>query len=127
MNDLLIPRYKVIADYPGSKSDCLNIGDIITDDGKKAAINQNGVPVFPMEWHKYPHLFQPMSWYAERKVEEMPLYLKKGNKVIQVSYEYFDNQLMVRNVINENLMPLGAIGDLVPATKDEYEQYIKNT
>jgi hypothetical protein len=83
---LLIPRHKIIAPIPFQPAeDMYNVGDIITDDGVIAARNQHGDPVFVVEWDKYPHLFQPLPWYAERKKSEMPEFIKCDERVWKVT------------------------------------------
>lgn len=62
--DLMKPRYKVIADWPGSP---LVVGQILIPEGDK--LDKDG-------FAKHPHLFQPLQWWEDRKPEEMPEYLK---------------------------------------------------
>lgn len=77
-DELLIKRYKCIAPIPFQPfPDMYNVGDIFTDNGKTAVLNQKGDPVYVVEWEKYSHLFQPLPWYAERKPEDMPPYIKR--------------------------------------------------
>lgn len=68
--ELLKPRWKVIADYPNSP---FIIGQIFV------------IPNFDKDFtkkywaddkDKYPHLFQRLEWWEERKPDEMPEYLK---------------------------------------------------
>lgn len=59
--ELLIPRYKVIADYPGS---VYVVGEIISDD--------TNCIEFLEELDKYPHIFEKLNWWEQRTVEEMP-------------------------------------------------------
>lgn len=65
VEDLLKPRYKVIADYPGSN---FNIGDILHNPEYFDKRNSN--------LNKYPAIFKPLSWWEDRKPEEMPEYVK---------------------------------------------------
>jgi hypothetical protein len=84
---LLIPRYKCIAPIPFQPfPDMYNVDDIFTDNGKTAVLNQHGDPVCVVEWEKYPHLFQPLPWWSDRKVEEMPEFvrcIKTPDQIIQ--------------------------------------------
>lgn len=57
IEELLKPRYKVIADYPGSD---FEVGGII----EMIAFN---VDVFK----DFPHLFKRLEWWQERTIEEM--------------------------------------------------------
>ena len=58
IQELLKPRYKVIADYPDS---VFIVGEILRN---------------PTYESKYPHLFKKLEWWEDRKPEEMPKYLK---------------------------------------------------
>lgn len=57
--DLMKPRYKVIADYPGNN--LYKVGSIIEDTGW-------GVELFP-------NIFKKLSWWEERDVKDMPEYV----------------------------------------------------
>src|SRR4051812_40933853 len=74
--ELLKPRYKVIADYPKS---LYYVGDIInagTTSEDCIYCDREG----PRMRH-YPHLFEPLPWWKDRKVEDMPEYVKVINEV----------------------------------------------
>lgn len=78
-DELLKPRYKVIADYPGN---IIPIGSIFWDDiesiniitptGSKSI--QSSYPYRHKD--KFPHLFKKLEWWEDRKPEEMPEYVK---------------------------------------------------
>lgn len=104
----MTPRYKQIADYPGSDYE---VGEIIvgTSEGfikwfEKARLN------------KYPHLFRRLEWWEERKFEELPQYIRhiKNGGIYQVRSNgtQWDAFLLV-------------LRECVPATLEEYEQYMK--
>lgn len=90
MNKLLIPRYTLIADYPGN---FLGIGSIIVCN----SFDSN----YMTEWcdfhDKYPHLFQKVEWYEYRHILEMPTFLKdintgiveKAIKIPHQNYKYY--------------------------------------
>lgn len=72
--ELLIPRYKVIADYPGSHE---KVGTIITlglpneHDGWDMVYlseNEHRLP-------KYPHIYKWLEWWEEREASDMPEYI----------------------------------------------------
>lgn len=77
--ELLKPRYKVIAEYPNS---LLPIGSIIQDDVESTTIisPDGSVDIISSyllrDKHKYPHLFRKLEWWEERKRGEMPKYVK---------------------------------------------------
>ena len=74
--ELMVPRYEVIADYPGST---YPIGTIFTSmsngfvrymlDGDKHSTNG-------LNLEMYPHLLRRMLWLEQRSVEDMPKRLK---------------------------------------------------
>jgi len=84
---LLIPRYEVIAPWPWMPrqikvSDILettcyekDIYALVTDDG--------GVVINPQN---YPANLRPLPWYHGRKIEEMPGYVWHKDKVLHVFY-----------------------------------------
>ena len=138
---LLIPRYKCIAPMPFDRDKLYNVGDVFTDDGITPVLNQHGTPVYPMEWDKYPHLFQRLEWWEERKPEDMPEYVKiismgctiekDGVAKVQGTGFYEDAG---RSLGNEG-QPYVLVKDeyteftrmncrnCMPATREEYEQY----
>ncbi len=81
--ELLKPRYEVIADYPNNPH---KIGDVIQANPNQQSIhlttisyaNDFGDRVNQQEWaaptsfDKYPHLFRKLNWWEHRKVEDMP-------------------------------------------------------
>lgn len=71
---LLVPRFKVIAAYPGSKH-YYKVGDILTDNGKDAVTNQKGDAVPYGDWAQYPHLFKKLEWWHDRSIEDLPKYV----------------------------------------------------
>lgn len=83
--DLLKPRYKVIADYPGNK---LKVGDILIKyvfpETENYCYVTNpeilllGDNLRKEEVEQYPHLFKKLEWWEERKPEDMPEYVKCG-------------------------------------------------
>ena len=59
---LMQPRYEVIADYPNS---IIPKGNIVDD-----------LLLFKIEFEKYPHLFRKLEWWEKRDVKDMPEYVK---------------------------------------------------
>lgn len=126
IEDLLLPRYKVIADYPGSD---YHVGEILDRDWGWVGNDDIG---FKHRISGYPHLFRKLQWYEERKIEDMPQYVKlvfdskiqfvhKVEKWIGANehgeplYEYFNRvgYLGPFNILHQ-----------VPATLTEYNEYI---
>lgn len=136
--ELLRPRYKVIAQYPFSPHP---IGHII----KTAFGNKY--------FDQYPHLFKKLEWYEERNIDEMPEYVKvvhegcakdtglycKVHKwhVYPDKWPYIKGQMgaeiegycpdyLARTELNFPGQIYGRLNEahLQPATLAEYEQYI---
>lgn len=63
--DLLTPRFKVIADYIGNN---VEVGTIFTSD-------------IGEYYEKFPANFKRLEWWEERKLEEMPEYVKQEGLV----------------------------------------------
>lgn len=98
--ELLKPRYKVIADWPARQfmaGAILHLDEPIPDGRIRVWIEHEKQkerylwnPEENNHFDDYPHLFQKLEWWQERKPEEMPRYLKdkSGNKVYSV-YKHF--------------------------------------
>src|SRR6478736_5645084 len=76
--ELLKPRYKVIADYPCRPHP---IGYILEFSGDKYDTQSlfrlpNSDHRYPEDKFKeYPNLFEPLPWWKDRKAEDMPEYI----------------------------------------------------
>jgi hypothetical protein len=111
VQELLKPRYKVIAEWPG--------GDYLQGDIFIMGADEDGTMldkihfVFEHTCKKYPHLFKPLQWWEERKESEMPEYVKLNTnhpKTYQVKkLSEFDDYIILRFWL--------------PATKAEYLTY----
>jgi hypothetical protein len=114
VEELLRPQYKVIARWPGMELDLNYIGQVITltiQDNKQWCIRLHRATLYDAYFNQYPHLFEPLPWWKDRRPEEMPEYIKSNdNKAIRPMNE---------------LTPVGfricCIEKWVPATKEEYE------
>jgi hypothetical protein len=136
--ELLIERYKVIAPYPHSP---YKVGDIIKPNNGRFVLTQTthrdefGETVRTEHLHKsdvakyYPHLFQRLEWWEDRKPEEMPGYVKWDYKP-KVDSEVMKNY--VRKVEGWQQANYGVITDgqttasrhWLPATLEDYTAYI---
>jgi hypothetical protein len=110
--DLLKPRYKVIADYPGCRWE---VGHII--EMKRVATS-----VDDKYFDNYPHLFQPLKWYEERKPEDMPEYVKseRTGAIHITKYDFETNTIFWDDCPFTLSMFLST---KMPATKEEYDTY----
>lgn len=129
--ELLKPRYKVIADYPGSP---FWVGSILIFiprfmhrvDGNIESTTYSDVFrrgnhfILADEIKEYPHLFNPLEWYEDRKPEEMPGYVKdKFNQVHKVTS-------VERIGANLEKGFYAHWKNVQPATLAEYTQYINS-
>jgi len=125
MENLLSPRFKVIADYPKS---IYNIGEII-DNGYDSLFCDEKSKKFS----DYPNLFKKLNWWEKRNSAEMPKYLKQK---VEPDIDIFHYEKIIRWEM-DNI--IGVISDkdrtccdldlwkttnqYLPATKEEYESY----
>ncbi len=131
MKDLLIPRFKVIADYPNS---WFILGNIYT--GLKGAnpnsdywyLKDNSPHgVGTVDPTKYPSVFQRLQWWENRTPLEMPRYLKKDNMVFKVrAYTHPAAKGFPLFYEKDEIPGSHYISYFQPATKEEYNLFIKN-
>ena len=106
VEELLKPRWKVIADYPKSQ---FKVGEIIE--------SKTG---FLYCFEDYPHLFQPLQWWEERKLEDMPEYVNYNGGIYKVEspLTIIDGYIYTEGAVIECQLKLS-----LPATISEYESY----
>ncbi len=131
MIDLMAPRLKLILDYPYCD---FEVGQIITLDKK----TPNG-----MYWHEYteeeplhilegepfyPGIFQPLPWWSERRIEDMPDFIKWKDEiagdtpVIKISeFGKWENCNYIKWNRGGGLLISG--DEQLPSTESEYLQY----
>lgn len=111
IEDLMQPRYKVVADYPDSLSD---IGTIIQENNSSK------------EWfdslEDYPHIFKHLEWYEERKVADMPKYVKAPTGRIAKAKFDLNGTSAYFMYLDGEIIPYSPIRWL-PATLEEYNAY----
>lgn len=121
--ELLKPRYKVIADYPNSVH---KIGSIIPPG------EQIDLPTY-YGCSKYPHLFKKLEWWEFRTEEEMPEYVRgeysDANEVIKVK-KHFSRVQHNYVGVSENHFAMYNGSEryehFLPATETEYNEYKLN-
>jgi hypothetical protein len=143
VEELLKPRYKVIAGYPGNK---FKPGAVLIPNRVDGTVNNEWVTsdqndrqcIYGSNLDECPHLFRKMEWFEERifvdeggeykYVEEfdlMPQFIKSkstGNiyKVIWYSVDEFGEINCL--VETENGSKFIVLADMLPATQKEFEQ-----
>lgn len=107
--DLMATRWKVIADYPSN--DEYKVGQIIENIG----------PHYSELLSRYPHLFQPIPWWSDRKPEDMPEYVKNiyTSVLLKVFRWRADNHFF--DTLNKN--ESGEAMYYQPATFAEYTEF----
>lgn len=139
--DLLKPRYKVIADYPNSD---LPVDLIVTMYAPSKWIDNNKNYEFTESelWFKrYPHLFKKLEWFEEIDQQNLPARLFiKHNDIIRRFKKFhssnviqlFDNkgEIEYEESIYEKMDGTGyelySIQDCQPSTETEYNEYLTN-
>jgi hypothetical protein len=141
--ELLKPRYKVIAPWPGTH---WKVGDIFEygDHNCFKTESQPSIPMHVSVLDEHPHLFKKLEWREERKPEEMPEYVKitgMGCSIIEdtivkvegsgkfedASFDNYgesyvllrDKHFDVRGLTRMNCK------NVIPATAAEYEAYLQ--
>jgi hypothetical protein len=114
MTNLTQPRYLVIADYPDS---LFQIGDI---SNAYVVLTKSLTFGYPED---YPHLFRLLHWSECLTDETIPQYVKniQSKKIYRV--RNFHKTDMKAYDINGKFMNLKLY---LPATLNEYNEYIKN-
>ena len=110
VDDLLKPRYKVIADYPNS-------GDMV---GKVYEAETCRALDY---YKKYPNIYKELAWYEERSEEEMPQFVKTLNDSngLVINIEKVKGWAGCNQVVEFENGEEGATEYWMPATKEEYE------
>lgn len=126
---LLQPRYEVIADYPGSD---LPIGTILLESKlgycfREDVLTTSSNIIATETVTKYPHLFRRLNWWEHRTPEEMPEYLRRKTKDAKVfkAKKHGVEATHSLGFIDENDRILSYC-NFLPATLQDYTQYITN-
>lgn len=133
---LLIPRYKVAATWPGMEVEPFRLHEIVTltwhleDDGEawihRPVKHILGSYMRQGFFEKYPHLFQPLPWWSDRKPEDMPMFIKYGTIVLRVSkwLKGIADPLLPVDESGNSITALLRYSHALPATEEEYTAYI---
>jgi hypothetical protein len=135
-NELLKPRFKFIADYPLSHM-YLNVGDVLTfknDNGIERYVGGKDASMHPDTVNSFPRLFRELQWWEERKIEEMPEYVKDKYPGLNRKIEYYhaykwanvyskkEPHFEQKNMFKETYWTHAQ--HTTPATKEEYDAYM---
>lgn len=121
--ELLRPRYKVIADFPQGAFR-FKVGEILEKKGihftgEAKSINEN-------EINKYPHLFHKLEWWEERQEDEMPEYIRyEDEKIYKVLHWEGATAIIKLRPPDYKLKATMGFGEYLPSTKEEFEKQNK--
>lgn len=139
VQELLKPRYKIIADYPHSPFPVGRLLDgndesfLVTrtqyQDFGELHFQNNWMPIDYLE--KFPHLFCKLEWWEERKPEEMPEYVKPDPNGALEQFRSQKTIYKVRRWVRDDNNLWCEVGDhdhihvnhIIPATSSEYNNY----
>lgn len=129
MEDLLKPRFEIIADYPNN--DFGKVGTIIDRDWRLEGGNNSGIAKIS----DYPNIFRKLNWWEKREESEMPMYLKDnekigGGKVTYYKIEKWNMELMLGIIENGrkevcSILTWTPEYTYQPATEEEYLNSLK--
>jgi hypothetical protein len=127
VEELLKPRYKVIADYPNSN---LVIGEILTSQAKNGCNWETDKHHYLnlIEPWKFPAIFRKLEWWEYRDEKDMPKYVIKLDDVLKINKYDLKKQLIFtyfHNVLDYPFDFKSFLKGTTPATEAEYLNYIK--
>jgi hypothetical protein len=115
IEQLLQPRYKVIADYPGNVQPIGHIHQCIGD--------QESIRYWAEQKEKYPQVFQRLEWWEHRTDSELPRYMKYADDpdtvfMFLATRKDTPEKAYMRDA--ENHEGWEHLKNLFPATEEEY-------
>jgi len=121
---LMKPRYKVIADYP-NRPLLMPVGHILTLDkfgaGKWWHEYTDLEPIHIDEGSKrFPAVLQELQWWEERKVEEMPEYIKDISDGQSYKVQYRGDKGCGEYKIGLQWFDIRFGSHVIPATQSQY-------
>jgi hypothetical protein len=149
VEELMKPRYRVIADYPHPPftNDSYNADNehIFIEGDLLIQCNVNGALTFkrcgrlghmsvgvPCCAHpeKFPKIFQRLEWWEDRKVDEMPAYTKLESHFVHKVERWLETNYLGQPLY-EYYNKVGQLTtfcavDLQPATHADYQAYINH-
>jgi hypothetical protein len=133
IEELLYPRYKITERWPDMGLSGYYVGQIVTlrqKDNDKWCKIQRDLTIYEAFFQGYPHLFEPLPWWKDRKVEDMPEYVKDipsgkifkmVNWTINTTGVYYDDIEQCNNCI------MFFMNNMLPATEADYNAYLQTT
>jgi hypothetical protein len=137
VEELLKPRYKVIAKWPSMRDFSLNqivvLNEPFSPQYMKYVVEDcSGKREYITKYFDdYPHLFEKLNWYEEIEFRDLPKYIKWIDPSDKMHVEYFEVENWAsspnKNGICRCYVKDGTlfIGDCLPATEEEYLEHQK--
>lgn len=123
------PRFKCIADYPGSDYSVGQIIPLTNHHSNEFYSRTEDDDVIEQEsfYKQYPHIFKRLQWWEDRDISELPEYVKNAADGIVFKVEYNFNGHTPSDVHTWNeeaRVPFWhSLHHLLPATESDYIQY----
>jgi hypothetical protein len=123
-DQLLIQRYKCIAPYPGIKAHGWKVGDILDRNWCEYQNGDEDAGVIEWQISDFTANFQPLPWYAERELSDMPEYVKSKGVIYKVKKwtGSFQNIQWIGCYVHGDIIFIYS-DDLQPATPADHEAY----
>jgi hypothetical protein len=137
IEELLNPRYKLIADYPGCS---FEVGTILEPNhegelfSKTAGYSWTVTRIMMQDAKKFSHLIKILAWWEHREESEMPEYVKPKNpeeyrkQFGEVVLEVDKRTSGLHQFHATNLFQLASMqwSNWLPATHEEYLSYLNS-
>ena len=114
--ELLKPRWKVIADFPDSD---YKVGDIEDRNWTKYVNGEDDTDGIVWQISDFPHLFKQLEWWEERTISQLPDYVKYNNRIYKVKEKFLGSVRCEKHPFDGLGLDAG-LGSCLPATEIEY-------
>lgn len=128
-------RFKVIADYPGNLLEVGSVLELQQWNSEKYEFkymddNEEYYYLSESTLQRCDKNFRALSWYEEREESDMPKYLKYATYKYSPPFVVYPAKFIKEKngwtvKVDNHIIPHGNyLNDKLPATKEEYDQYI---
>ena len=127
-DQLLEPRYIIKNDYPGCPYE---IGSILHVDhegelySKECGYSQTAVRIMQHEADRFTHLIGKLHWWEGRSTEDLTEWVKNASGEVFMCHKIHPKggKVLIENLFVDQ--HYSYLEELLPATHEEYENYIK--
>jgi hypothetical protein len=120
---LLVPRYKMIADYPMA---LYAVGDVLTfqeASGDGDCYSMEGSPIGVYSPEKYPAIFKSLEWWEERTEKDVPYVKDYHGRVYKVKKLERHSNTDYGYVHHRG--GIGLTSNYQPSPEQEYKAHLK--